>query len=89
MATGKSGNNRRKYREVKFLKSGEEMKTNDYVKFMTEQIVTYMDSPTEEKKQKKREKQEEKELFASKWFGVLPLALKVFREKNKKKFIPR
>ncbi len=59
------------------------MKTNDYVKFMTEQVVTYMNSSTEEKKQKKQDKKEGRELFTSKWFGVLPLALKVLVEKRK------
>lgn len=60
------------------------MKTNDYVKFMTQQFVSYIDSPAEEKKQRKQEKKEEKELFTSKWFGILPLALKMLVDKEKK-----
>lgn len=63
------------------------MKTNDYVKFVTEQVVTYMDIPSEEKKSKKEQKKQEKELFANRWFGILPVSMKLLtnRYRNKAK----
>lgn len=36
------------------------MKTNDYVKYMTQQFVQYMDQPKEERKTKKIQKKEER-----------------------------
>ncbi|KGX85003.1 YqzE family protein [Pontibacillus marinus] len=61
------------------------MSGNDYVKFMTQEIVRYMDLPQEEKKKRKEEKKHQKTPISNQMFGVLPFALKFFfkRDKNK------
>ena len=51
------------------------MSTNDYVRFVTQQFVSYMDAPKEDRKQKKEQRRAEKEPFMNKWFGVMPLSL--------------
>ncbi|WP_342774158.1 YqzE family protein [Aquibacillus sediminis] len=56
---------------------------NDYVKFMTQEIVRYMDTPQEERKKKKQEKQMEQHQLTSRWFGILPFAFKLLVKKNK------
>ncbi|RDW19187.1 YqzE family protein [Oceanobacillus arenosus] len=56
------------------------MKSNEYVKFMTQQIVSYMELPAEERKKRKLE-HKQPTLYANRWFGVLPFALKVIRKK--------
>ncbi|MFC0522634.1 YqzE family protein [Pontibacillus salicampi] len=58
------------------------MSTNDYVKFMTQEIVRYMDMPQDEKKERKRTKQEYKEPVSYKMFGMLPFALKTLFKKR-------
>ncbi|MFX3624887.1 MAG: YqzE family protein [Ectobacillus sp.] len=58
------------------------MSTNDYVKFVTQQFVTYMDSPKQDRKQKRQQRRSEKELFSVRWFGVLPLSLKLLYKKT-------
>ncbi|MRS10023.1 YqzE family protein [Bacillus anthracis] len=50
------------------------MSTNDYVRFVTQQFVSYMDAPKEDRKQKKEQRRAEKEPFMNKWFGVMPLS---------------
>nr|WP_029191111.1 YqzE family protein [Ornithinibacillus scapharcae] len=58
------------------------MKGNDYVKFMTQQVVSYIDLPKEERKQRKLNQKAEKQypVLGNKWFGVLPYAIKsIFR----------
>ena len=44
------------------------MSTNDYVRFVTQQFVSYMDAPKEDRKQKKEQRRAEKEPFMNKWF---------------------
>lgn len=51
------------------------MKTNDYIKFLTQQFVRYMDVPKDQRKLKRENKKQLKEPFVSSWFGVVPFAL--------------
>ena len=48
------------------------MKTNDYVKFLTETIITRLDTPKEVRKQEKMKRKQEPFLF--KMFGMMPYA---------------
>lgn len=48
------------------------MKTNDYVKYLTQTVVKYIDQPKEDRIKYKLTKKEEKEPFLFKWFGILP-----------------
>ncbi len=63
------------------------MPTNDSVCFVTQQFVSYMDAPKEDRKQKKEQRRSEKEPFLNKWFGVMPLSAALFYRnvKNKRK----
>ncbi|MCD5323545.1 MULTISPECIES: YqzE family protein [Pontibacillus] len=58
------------------------MSGNDYVKFMTQEIVKYMDLPEEERKKRKEQKKQQEAALSSKWFGVLPFALKFMFNKK-------
>ncbi len=58
------------------------MSTNDYVKYVTQQVVTYMDSPKQDRLQKKMQRRNEKEPFLQKWFGVVPVSIKLIYEKT-------
>lgn len=48
------------------------MKTNDYVKYLTQTVVKYIDQPKAERERAKQVKKEEREPFLYKWFGILP-----------------
>ncbi|UCZ54578.1 YqzE family protein [Bacillus shivajii] len=61
------------------------MKTNDYVKFMTQQFVSYVDQPKEERLAKKQQKKELKEPRSYRWFGLIPMSLSVTAKKLRKK----
>lgn len=54
------------------------IKGNDYVKFMTEQVVSYIDLPKEERRKKRLEQKAQRTqvTIGNKWFGVLPVAIK-------------
>ncbi|GGA68286.1 YqzE family protein [Ornithinibacillus halotolerans] len=54
------------------------IKGNDYVKYMTEQVVSYIDQPKEVRKQKRLEQKANSQMLpiGNKWFGALPFAIK-------------
>ncbi|MDQ0218338.1 YqzE family protein [Peribacillus cavernae] len=51
------------------------MSTNDYIKFLTQQFVKYMDVPKNERKLRRENRKKLKKPFVSNWFGVLPFAI--------------
>lgn len=59
------------------------MKTNDYVKYMTQTFVKYIDQPKDERKKLKFEKKETKEPFLYHWFGVIPFVLMMMFKRKK------
>lgn len=59
------------------------MSGNDYVKFMTQEIVRYMDTPQEERKKQKETKKASKSDLSSRWFGVLPFAFRLLLKKRR------
>ncbi|WP_077618788.1 YqzE family protein [Bacillus sinesaloumensis] len=60
------------------------MSTNDYVKFVTQQIVSYIDQPKEVRKATRQQRKEELPPLSNRWFGVMPLAVQLMFKKNKK-----
>ncbi|WP_394137389.1 YqzE family protein [Cytobacillus oceanisediminis] len=48
------------------------MKSNEYVKYITQTVVKYIDQPKDERKKHRMEKKDMKEPFLFRWFGVLP-----------------
>jgi hypothetical protein len=54
------------------IKAGVSMKTNDYVKYMTQTLVKYADQPKDERKRLREERKQAKASFWYRWFGILP-----------------
>jgi hypothetical protein len=50
------------------------MKTNDYVKYLTQTVVQYANQPKEAKVKSKEEKKAVKSPFLFRWFGIVPYA---------------
>ncbi|MGP4042337.1 YqzE family protein [Gracilibacillus sp. D59] len=59
------------------------MASNDYVKYMTQRIVKYMDTPKDERKKLREERKKQEIAYSNKWFGVLPFAFRLFIQKRK------
>ncbi|WLR43916.1 YqzE family protein [Bacillus carboniphilus] len=59
------------------------MSTNDYIKFVTEQFVKYMDKPKSVRK-KDRKKRRKSEPLLTKWFGIIPFSIELFVKRKKK-----
>ncbi|RKE71567.1 YqzE-like protein [Bacillus safensis] len=60
------------------------LKTNDYVKYMTQEIIKYMNTPRDERKEHKQEKMETKPPFSQRLFGVLPFGLSMMLKKRQR-----
>ncbi|QKE71535.1 YqzE family protein [Arthrobacter citreus] len=57
------------------------MKTNDYVKYMTEQFINYIDQPKEKRDSMKQEREDLKTPFSTNMFGMLPLSIALYMKK--------
>ena len=59
-------------------------KSDDLVKYITQQVATYIDTPKEVRQQAKASKKVQKEDWKTKWFGMLPLAVRMLFGRSKK-----
>ncbi len=59
------------------------MSFNDLVKYVTQQFVTYLDKPKDQKIQQKNERKSSQPPL-SKWFGIIPLGFMLIMRKKKK-----
>lgn len=62
------------------------MKTNDYVKYVTQTVVQYIDQPKDERRKLRQEKKDKRATFMYRWFGIIPYVLMLkLREKKAQK----
>ncbi|ANE48261.1 hypothetical protein SY83_20420 [Paenibacillus swuensis] len=57
-------------------------KGEDLIKYITQQVVTYIDTPKEIRHQARNTAR--KEPWESKWFGMIPISLKLWFTKWRK-----
>jgi ribonuclease PH len=60
-------------------------KGEELVQYITEKVVHYMETPKETRKQN-RQLRHPKEAWLNRWFGVVPFALSMWLEQQRKKF---
>lgn len=56
------------------------MKSDDYVKYLTEQFVRYMSQPSSEKKSAKEQRRLERPSLSYRLFGLLPFSLNYYKK---------
>ncbi|MFD2618307.1 YqzE family protein [Terrilactibacillus laevilacticus] len=61
------------------------MKSDEYVRFLTEQFVQHMEKPKSVRKSIKEEKKQYKASKREQWFGLLPFAFSHYVKGAKKK----
>lgn len=59
-------------------------KTDEYVKYIAERVVTYIDTPRDVRKQE-RARRRPYEPWQSRWFGMIPFALGMWVSKLRSK----
>ncbi|MEC5422267.1 YqzE family protein [Virgibacillus sp. C22-A2] len=55
---------------------------SDYLKYMTQQVVAYLELPSSERKERRKVQKLKRPLYTSRWLGIIPFALKVFMRKT-------
>lgn len=63
------------------------MNSNDYVKFITQTFVQYMEQPKSERKKQRIERKQEKAPVLFRWFGIVPYLLFYGMKGTKKEII--
>nr|WP_090082071.1 YqzE family protein [Lentibacillus persicus] len=56
------------------------MSFNDYVKYITQQFTSYIDTPAEEKKGRRQNSKSVTPVYSSRWLGVIPFILKAAKK---------
>ncbi|MBY0096397.1 YqzE family protein [Mesobacillus maritimus] len=59
------------------------MKTNDYVKYLTQTVVKYAEQPKEERVKIRVERKSEKSPFLLRWFGIIPYSFMLLIKRRK------
>ena len=59
------------------------LSTNDYVKFVTQQIVSYMDKPKEVRKESRMNHKSERMPLVNRWFGVIPSSIMLLLKRKR------
>lgn len=63
-------------------------KGEELVKYVTQKVVTYIDTPHEERKQRKLERIKQREPWGTRLFGMLPMGFSLLIGRRKKKKAP-
>ncbi|CAG7651017.1 YqzE family protein [Paenibacillus allorhizosphaerae] len=56
-------------------------KSDELVKYLTVQVVKYIETPKDVRKQVRAGRKEVREQWQYRWFGLLPVTLRVWRER--------
>ncbi|MFC5452490.1 YqzE family protein [Paenibacillus aestuarii] len=61
-------------------------KSDDLVKYITLQVISYMETPKDVRKQAKVAIKEQRESWQTRWFGLMPMAASMlFKQVRRKK----
>lgn len=57
------------------------MSGNDYIKYITGQIIAYLDLPTDERKKRRKKHKKSQDAISNHWLGMVPFAMKMLWKK--------
>lgn len=61
------------------------MSGSELVKYLTEEFMNYIDKPKTEREEQRKARKNEKQgnpPLSDKWFGLLPVSIKLWKNKN-------
>ncbi|GAA3400432.1 YqzE family protein [Paenibacillus hodogayensis] len=61
------------------------IKTEDYIKYLTEKVVAYMDLPPEVRKEQRSLHRSVRDPWHVRWFGLVPLSVAMWWRQRKRK----
>jgi len=69
--------------EVNNNRGGDIISGNDYIKYITQQVTTYIDLPSDKRKERKAEQKHQRPSYSNRWLGVVPFMLRSFLKNAK------
>lgn len=57
------------------------MTTNNYLRFLTEELMKYFNQPKEERKMKRKTRGSKSSYYFNRWFGIIPFSFRLFIKK--------
>lgn len=54
------------------------MSSQDYIKYLVQQAVQYMDTPKDQRRERRRERRDNRLSWSQQWFGMVPFGIKMF-----------
>lgn len=61
------------------------VKTDEYIKYLTQKVVSYMDLPAEVRKEQRNLYKSMREPWHVRWFGMVPLSFIIWWKNRKRK----
>ena len=59
------------------------VKGQEFVKYVTEKVVHYIDTPSDQRREKRALRKQSSEPWQTRWFGMIPMALSMLVEQGK------
>lgn len=60
-------------------------KSDDLIKYITERVVTYIDTPRDVRREKRKLVKRRKEHWAVRWFGMVPFSIRMWVDRQKER----
>ncbi|PYI56518.1 YqzE family protein [Paenibacillus flagellatus] len=61
------------------------MKTDDYIKYLTERVVAYMDTPPDVRKEQRSRLKSSRAPWYVRWFGMVPVSVLIWWRRRKER----
>ncbi|WP_234410410.1 YqzE family protein [Caldalkalibacillus mannanilyticus] len=69
---------------ISLRRSGSHLSSQDLIKYLTRELVQYVDTPKDERQKRKEARKTQNSSWSYHWFGVIPIAIKLlFQRKTK------
>lgn len=59
------------------------IKTDEYIKYLTERVITYMDTPREVRRELRTKQRSAKPPWHVHWFGMVPMSIRMLFGKKR------
>ncbi|MDR6224904.1 YqzE family protein [Desmospora profundinema] len=63
------------------------MSSQDYIKFLVQEMVRYMDTPKQKRKEVRQQRKEQRPGWMAHWFGMVPFGVKMFADKQRNRLL--
>ncbi|MDA8351972.1 MAG: YqzE family protein [Firmicutes bacterium] len=59
------------------------MSTQDFLKYLVQEMVKYMDTPRDRRREERISRKQQRPSWGVRWFGMVPFGMKMFTHKQR------